>query len=114
MEIKDLLLQCGVCPSMKGFRYLNEAIQMRIADNEIKLVHGIFVRIGIRNGSNFAAVERCCRHALRCASQRCGTQRAAQLLGQKPSGNSYTNSDFISLAALACSSRPRPAVAVGF
>lgn len=114
MEIRKLLLECGINPAQKGFRYLHDAIQMRIADPDLKLVWGVFVRVGMRYHAKCTAVERCCRHALKKAAERHGTDKASALLGQPPMGGQYTSRDFVALAALACQPKPRHAAAACF
>lgn len=102
MEIDKILLDCGINPKRKGYFYLREAIAHRMVDGDIKLVHGIFVRVGMRHSTNYKAVERACRTALQCAADDYGTLAAAARLGQAPRSNCYTCGDFIALAALRC------------
>ena len=113
MEIRDLLMKCGISPAHKGYRYLAEAVEIRMNDENLKLVHGVFVRIGMRHSCNYKAVERCCRHALKSAADSFGTYDAARVLGRRPASFYYTANEFISLAAIACS-RPAPLYAAGF
>lgn len=65
-KVVNYLLDCGVKPQIKGFRYLYEAIVMTIKNNNEmpKLTKIIYPTVGKKYKDSASKVERACRHAI--------------------------------------------------
>lgn len=64
MDIGDLLVQLGIYPNVKGFRYFEEAVDIINNDWDYKSTCALYAAIGSRCDTTGARVERCLRNAI--------------------------------------------------
>lgn len=99
--VSDMLKEVGVDPSLKGYRYLLDAIL--IAFEGPKKLHAItkdlYPTIAERNETKASRVERCIRHSIEKCFNETDPDMRAKYLGNCTSLHSgkVTNSTFIAL-----------------
>ena len=68
-QVAVLLKKLGVRPSLKGWKYLNEAVNLVIEDETIldSVTYRLYPEIAKKYGVTPQSVERCVRHAIETA-----------------------------------------------
>lgn len=103
-KIEAALLDIGVPPSLLGFRYLCDAIEIVVADPSYKrnVTSKLYPEVGQRNGSTGWRVERAARHAIEVAFSRSDPETLAMYFGNfvNPEKGKPTVSEFIAKMAL--------------
>lgn len=90
------LLQLGCRPSLRGFKYLQHAINY-VLEHENTYIGEVYWDVAKENKSNYSKVERCIRHCIQSAALQGDMQLWEQVFGyviNKDTG-CVTNKDFI-------------------
>lgn len=98
-----LLKKLGVNPAIKGWTYLNEAIQMSVDDPTVmeNVTKVMYFTVAKKCGTTPARVERAIRHAVEQAFFIAPTEAIAAVFGNSidPRRGKATNSQFIATLA---------------
>lgn len=98
-EIRKLLVELGVPGNIRGHRYLVEAL--KIAYHEPGIIHemtkGFYPRVATAVGTTPTKTERCIRHAIEVAWERCDVDVLKAYFGNtvSPLKGKPTNSEFV-------------------
>lgn len=68
-EIKNILIQLGVTPNLKGYKYLCTAISLTISDNNLinNVTKQLYPTVATLHGDKTSCIERSIRHAIKVA-----------------------------------------------
>ena len=107
IEIQDELIRIGVKPSLKGFRYLVEAIE-RYAPKKA-IYAGLYQEIAELHNDTISRVERVIRHAIDVCFDR-NSRTLYDLFGGTidPERGKPSNSEFIALLRLRMEQKEKP------
>jgi len=102
-KVSGILLRLGIPAHVKGYRFLQEAIQATIVEPELMhcMIHGLYPRIASRHQTTAGCVERSIRSAIGLAWERCKPEETSRILGRSVNA-SYekpTSSELIALVA---------------
>ena len=102
-KVSGILLRLGVPAHVKGYRFLQEAIQATIVEPELMhcMIHGLYPQIASRHQTTAGCVERSIRNAIGLAWERCKPEETSRILGRSlnASYEKPTSSELIALVA---------------
>ena len=83
--VKQVLVELGVPPSLKGYSYLAQAIELCVEDHSrlYSLINRVYAPVAEANDTAFPRVERDIRHAIRVFANRNHIAQLNKLLGAK-------------------------------
>ncbi|MBO4535248.1 MAG: sporulation initiation factor Spo0A C-terminal domain-containing protein [Clostridia bacterium] len=83
--VKQVLVELGVPPSLKGYSYLAQAIELCVEDHSrlYSLISRVYAPVAEANGTAYSRVERDIRHAIRVFANRNHVAQLNKLLGAK-------------------------------
>ncbi len=81
----NLLLELGISPNLKGFRYLSDGVIEVYRNHELgeKIVGELYSYIAKKHGTNSQCVERAVRHALNRKQHHNGDRIAKKYFGAR-------------------------------
>ena len=102
-KLSIILLEVGIVPNVKGYRYLRCAVVLAMMDNEIlhNITKKLYPMIATKFDTSSSRVERAIRHAIEIATNSGKMENINSLFGIKIYGRNEkpTNSEFIALIA---------------
>lgn len=103
IDISNILLNMGILPHIKGYRYTVEAVKMLVNDPEMinAVTKSLYPKVGEIFKTTSSRTERAIRHAIEIAYDR-GNHELLNELFKLPSNSSKTkptNSEFLSCLA---------------
>ena len=102
-KLSIILLEVGIVPNVKGYRYLRCAVVLAMRDNEIlhNITKKLYPMIATKFDTSSSRVERAIRHAIEIATNSGKMENINSLFGIKIYGHNEkpTNSEFIALIA---------------
>ena len=98
-QIAVMLRLIGVQPDVRGWRYIVDAVQMVVEDEELlhHLTKELYPAIARKNGTTWQRVERCIRNAIETAWTQGSTEAQQHYFGSiiGPEKGKPTNGAFI-------------------
>ena len=83
--VKQVLVELGVPPSLKGYSYLAQAVVLCVEDHSrlYSLINRVYEPVAQSNETAYSRVERDIRHAIRVFANRNHVAQLNKLLGAK-------------------------------
>ena len=103
VEVTELLKRLGVPASLKGYKYLRDAIIFALKETEVlgRVTKILYPEVAKMNGTTSSRAERAIRHAIEVGWDRGNVEFMESLFGYSvnPDSGKPTNSEFITIVA---------------